>query len=273
MADFGKFKITDVGIELEYKAQTGKELKFSKFVLGDGYYTGDIKELTNIINPIMNAEIKRLNIQTLTENKKVSIGFNLNTAEITTGFYLREIGLFAKDPDTNEDILVFYGNAGDTADYISPNTSTTISEKLVDLELYISNVDNITAVIDSSLTYATLQDFETFKSNITGYAPTAKEVKLLTTDWNYNNTTKYYEYIINDTTITRHDIATGAMDIENQKKLIDGYINTYDDYLVIYTTTLPTSNIDITITVWKTTDVVDPDMSEQEITDLINDYF
>lgn len=164
MANFGSFEITTAGLELEYKAQVGETLNFTKFVLGDGYYTGDIKDLTNVVNEIREENVIRLNVQTLSSTKKVSIGFNINTANITTGFYLREIGLFAEDPDGGEDILVFYGNAGDIADYIQPSGSSTVSEKLIDLEVYISNVANITAVIDTSLIYATEQALENLQT-------------------------------------------------------------------------------------------------------------
>jgi phage-related tail fiber protein len=165
VADFGKFRITNDGLDLEYKAQAGKELKFSKFVLGDGNYSGAIKELKKLVNPIMEVDIKRLNVQTLSTNKKVQIGFNLDTNEITTGFYLREIGLYAIDPDTQSEVLVFYGNSGETADYIASNTSTTVSEKLIDLELYISDVENITAVIDNSLVFVTEEEFNKITQN------------------------------------------------------------------------------------------------------------
>lgn len=164
MADFGRFRITNGGIELEYKAQALGTMKFTKFVLGDGNYSGAIRELTNVVNPIMNAQITRLNVQTVATNKKVTIGFNIDTSQIATGFYLREIGLFAEDPDTHEDVLVFYGNSGETADYISSSTSTTISEKLIDLNIYIDDVENITAIIDTSMVYATKTEFDTFKN-------------------------------------------------------------------------------------------------------------
>ena len=164
MADFGRFRITNGGIDLEYKAQASGTMNFTKFVLGDGEYSGAIKELTNVVSPVMNAQITRLNVQTMSTNKKVTIGFNINTSSIATGFYLREIGLFAEDPDTHQDVLVFYGNAGETADYISSSSSTTISEKLIDLNVYIDDVENITAVIDSSMVYTSKAEFDTFKN-------------------------------------------------------------------------------------------------------------
>lgn len=206
MANFGSFKITTAGLELEYKAQAGETLNFTKFVLGDGYYTGDIKDLTDVVNEIREENVIRLNVQTLSSTKKVSIGFNINTADITTGFYLREIGLFAEDPDGGEDILVFYGNAGDTADYIQPTGSSTISEKLIDLEVYISNVDNITAVIDTSMVYATETQLENLQTIINNTKSDKKKVYNITLDTTWTGAEAPYTKTISVNGILATDI-------------------------------------------------------------------
>lgn len=166
MASFQPFKITNVGLNVQYKAQTGKELKFTKFILGDGEYTGSIRDLVALVSPKESVDVKRLKITGTGSTKKVIIGFDIDTSKITTGFYLREIGLYAKDPDTNQEILVFYTNAGDTADYISNNTSTTITTKMINAELYISDVANITATIDTSMTYATLSEVNALSTQL-----------------------------------------------------------------------------------------------------------
>lgn len=165
MADFGTFKLTNVGKALQYKIQSGKQLKFSHFALGDGSYSGNIEDLTSLVNPIRNENITRLNYNA-SESGKTIIGFDLDSKNITTGFYLREIGLYALDPDTQQSVLMFYGNSSDTADYIPSNTETTISTKTIDLEVYISNATSITAIIDSSLVYATQRELESMQEYI-----------------------------------------------------------------------------------------------------------
>ena len=166
MANFNSFKITDSGLDLQYKAQIGKTLKFSKFVLGDGYYTGSIRELNQLVNPVREEPITRLTVVGAGTTKKLVIGFDLETKNINTGFYLREIGIYAKDPDTNEDILMFYTNAGETADYIASNTSDNVAAKLINGELYLSDIEEITAIINSSLVYATQSDIESINNAI-----------------------------------------------------------------------------------------------------------
>lgn len=166
MANFNSFKLTNNGLDLLYKAQTGKVLKFSKFVLGDGNYSGSIRDLTSLVSPVRNEEIKRLTISGAGNFKKLLIGFDLESKNIEVGFYLREIGIYAIDPDTNLEVLVYYSNSGDTADYISGATADTVQSKLINAELYISDVAEITAVIDDSMIYANKEDVLTLQNDI-----------------------------------------------------------------------------------------------------------
>ena len=159
MADFGNFQITNKGIELESLAQAGTPINFTKFVLGDGTLDGPIAPMTNVINPIMNVPVVRCKVSDSNTNRKVTIGFDLLIEQVQTAFYMREIGLFAEDPNTHQDILVFYGNSGNTADYIPTSEGTTITEKLVDLELTVSSETEVTAIIDSSLVYTPKSEF------------------------------------------------------------------------------------------------------------------
>ena len=121
--------------------------------------------------------IKRLEVSGTGTSRKCIIGFNLDTSSITTGFYLREIGIYAIDPDTSEELLVFYGNAGDTADYISNSSSTTISQKIINVEIFLDNVANITAIIDDSVVYATLNQLQNTTDEI--YATLSNNIETI----------------------------------------------------------------------------------------------
>lgn len=147
-----KIYLTDVGQALLYKAQGGKVLKFTRFGLGDGELNGQaIQKLTTLLNEKMSSVISKLNVK----NNKVTVGLTFDNSDLTEGFYFRELGLFAEDPDTQEEILYMYGNSGETSDYIDANTSRAIEENL-DVEIIISDVENITATIEGSLVYLTL---------------------------------------------------------------------------------------------------------------------
>ncbi|BFH15904.1 tail fiber protein [Paenibacillus melissococcoides] len=154
MSSFTK-GLTNKGISLQAKAQAGAELKYTKIVLGDGYLAGQsIAALTNVISPKKTADIARLK---MTPPNQARIGFILSNQDITTGFYFRELGLYALDPDEGE-ILYWYGNAGDTADYIPPKGGNDVIAKNFDALVLVGQAQNVTAIINESLVYATHDD-------------------------------------------------------------------------------------------------------------------
>lgn len=153
------FVLTTLGLALQAKAQTGTTLSFTKMQAGDGTLSGQVpSELTALIN------VKISSIP-ITGFKKPSptvaaVMAYFNNSSLSTGFYLREIGLFATDPDLGE-ILYAYGNAGSSAEYIPAYGGASIIEKNVSLNCIIGNAANVSAIIDFSKVYLTAQDAET----------------------------------------------------------------------------------------------------------------
>ena len=161
MANFNTLKFTNRGLDLEYKAQSGKELKFKRFGIGDGELGGtSIKELTALKNEKMQLDIIKITISGTGENKKVTLRVVLNNEDVEEGFYFREIGIFAEDPDTKEEVLFLYANAGDTADYISAGGGNNALEKNIDIDIFLSDVANITSIIDQSMLFVTTNELE-----------------------------------------------------------------------------------------------------------------
>lgn len=106
-----------------------------------------------------------IKFQILEENI-TKITFYLTNQEIETGFTWREIGVIVEDPISKEEILYCYGNAGENAEYISSVNEQDIIEKYVSINLVISNVQNITAVINQSLVFALEQDLIKVQENL-----------------------------------------------------------------------------------------------------------
>lgn len=156
MGAFNGLRFTLKGQALQGKAQAGAELKFTKIGVGDGTLSGQsIQHLTNLISPKMDLEISKL--RNLGDGKAV-IGGVLSNEEVTTGFYFRELGLFAEDPDEGE-ILYCYGNAGSGAEYIPPGGGPDIVEKLVNIVAIIGDAANVTAEFASTI-YVTQDEFD-----------------------------------------------------------------------------------------------------------------
>ena len=97
----------------------------------------------------------------------------------TEGFYYRELGLYAEDPDPEVgEVLYCYGNCGDLAEWIPPSGGATIVEKTIDIVTAIGTATNVTAYIPADA-YATKEDYENYKAIALAAQATANQAILL----------------------------------------------------------------------------------------------
>lgn len=149
---FNNIKFTTKGRNLHAKVQAGAALNFTKIVIGDGDNGGaDSSAYDNLLNPLHNISITKLKS---TSNGTAIVGGVFNNSGLAA-FYLREIGLFATDPDLGE-ILYCYGNAGASAEYIPEGGGSTILERQLNIVATIGNATTLTALIDYSM-YSTME--------------------------------------------------------------------------------------------------------------------
>jgi hypothetical protein len=156
MSSFSAKGLTNKGRALQAKAQAGVELVYTKAVIGDGNLGNQsIGPLTNVISAKKTYPLTRFSYT----GNMASVGFDLTNQDVTTGFYFREIGIFATDPDEGE-ILYWYANAGNTDDYIPPGGGSDVIEKTFDVLIFVGTSVNVSAVINESLIYATVEALE-----------------------------------------------------------------------------------------------------------------
>lgn len=151
---FGIISFTNRGRELQAKAQAGAQLNFTKIAIGDGQLSG--QSISDLITLIHQVKLLTLNKFKTMPGGKAVIGGVLSNQDIVAGFWWRELGLFAMDPDLGE-ILYCYGNAGELAEYIPSPGGSQILEKQVDIVSIVGNASNISATIEQSLVYASAQ--------------------------------------------------------------------------------------------------------------------
>lgn len=162
MGAFSNNAITDNGRVLLSHVQMGAVFTPTKIVMGSGNLPSGttVRTITDIVTPE----------QTLTISKKkrgndgtVAIGGVYSNQGVTSGFYFRELGLYAKAvyPDGREveEVLYSYGNAGSTADYMPAYTSGQPVEREIDLVIYIGNDTDVDLTVDSGV-YVTVQQLE-----------------------------------------------------------------------------------------------------------------
>ena len=100
MANWNGLQLTNKGIALQAKVQAGTQLHITKLKLGSGVVPSgtDIKTLTDLITPEQNLGIGGK--EAIDDYCKISS--TISNTELETGYYVRELGVFAQDPDEGE---------------------------------------------------------------------------------------------------------------------------------------------------------------------------
>ena len=173
-------RFTDEGKMLQAKAQAGTELKFTKMQLGDGELGSQaIAAMTGLVNPLITVGISSVKAG----NNYATVKSNFSNSGLTTGFFWREIGVFAENPekpnDRNSDILYCYANAGSLAEYI-PAAGSEIVEKVISIPCIIGDAENVSAEVASEI-YATKEELKEHIDNKNNpHGVTAEQVGALT---------------------------------------------------------------------------------------------
>ena len=163
MAAFINNDITAAGLIVLAKGAAGQKITYTKIVLGDGYLEeGQTpRSLTGVVSPKAVIDITKLKVNT---DGTVAVGGIFTNDQTIDGFFYRELGLYAEDPDPAVgEVLYCYGNCGDLAEWIPPTGGTTIVEKTIDIVTAIGTATNVTAYIPADA-YATKEDYETYKA-------------------------------------------------------------------------------------------------------------
>lgn len=152
--------ITTKGSELAAKTLQSKTLQFSKFAIGSGTLENSnvetIKALSNLLNVISTFSITDIS---RTNDTQVKIKGLFKNTDIEQDFFLRELGLYAIDPDTQEEVLFAYKNYGNEAEYID----TAVEEKkeyYYNVIIKVDNANNVEISIDKNTVYVTQKEFE-----------------------------------------------------------------------------------------------------------------
>lgn len=163
MGAFGGLIFTNKGKLLQSKAQTGVNLHYTRIAMGDGQLgSTPILALNGLISEKKSLSISKLKVQS---DGKATVGTTWSNNDLTEGFYFREIGVFAQDPDLGE-ILYCYANAGALAEYIPAGGGTDIIERNLDIVTIVGNATNVTATIDTSLVFASVAELQNLEREI-----------------------------------------------------------------------------------------------------------
>jgi hypothetical protein len=146
MADYQGMLLTEKGRALLAKAQTGAVLHFTRVKIGDGeIQQGESLEgLNDLVSPKLSLEITHLQAES---NGTCHIRTNITNEGLTEGFFVKEVGLFAMDPDLGEEILYAVTTASNP-DYIPSDGSATVVNNQFDIHILVGNATNIQADVN-----------------------------------------------------------------------------------------------------------------------------
>lgn len=158
MSTFTLNSITVQGLNVIAKLVAGSTLQFTRIAVGDGAMPSDKTPLTvtDLTNKLFDVDI---NSVTHNGNGSATVTGVFSNADKETGFFYRELGLYAKDPDTQAEFLYCYGNAAADAEWISPSGASSVIEKEVKIVTLIGNAETVKAEIKSGI-YATKEEVE-----------------------------------------------------------------------------------------------------------------
>ena len=209
MAKFNGFILTEKGRELLAKGLAGETITFTKMAIGDGTSLTSERERTELVNQITTLPILNINVK---RNGTCEINALLTNKSVTTGFYIKELGIFAHGND-NVEILYAY-NISTSPDFVPPFSANNVVEiEYVDT-IVVDQVANVTAVIDPSITYITKKYADE------NYLVSSKLAEILGLQFGgniqdignktkgkfyYDSVTKFYYECIEDNSLTYND--------------------------------------------------------------------
>lgn len=151
---FAKPIFTTRGKQIELQGIEGQQIVFTKIKIGDGRITTQSpSQLTDLINVIAEAPITSLKRY----DAYAAIRSVFQNIDVPEAFWWREVGLFATDPATGEDVLYAYQNAYDTAEYITPSSLVT---KKINWTIYIDDGENLGADIHKKMVFCSVEDLD-----------------------------------------------------------------------------------------------------------------
>lgn len=153
-------QFTNAGKKLQARALSGDaQITFTQMGLGDGELaTQSISALTDLINPIKKIDISDLRVINPDQVQLKAVFQNIGMV----GFFWREVGLFAADPDNpddrTKDILYCYQNAQDLAEYI-PSGDSQLVDKILNMSVVVADATQVKISFFSE-SYALKEDLE-----------------------------------------------------------------------------------------------------------------
>lgn len=162
MSNWGKPVLTKQGLKLQAKVDAGNSMQLTKCRLGSGTIGSgqQLEDLTELVAPVQTLPIASVTYSD--DSHACIISAVTDNSTVTTSYYLREFGIYAKDPDDGE---ILYAVASDSEpDFIPAKGASTVISQEIGVALTFANAANVTAAVNTSAT-ATISYVNTYVTN------------------------------------------------------------------------------------------------------------
>ena len=156
--------ITNLGHTLLGKVLAGKSgIHFTRASVGDGVISEgkSPEELTELVHEIKAGDISGVDNP---GSGEVRVSIQVSSLGVSVGFFVKEIGIFATDPDLGE-ILYAYVGMPDKPQWIRPEGASINTLAIFDVYVAVSRAAEVTAQICPSA-MVHISDFESYKTYV-----------------------------------------------------------------------------------------------------------
>lgn len=153
-------RLTRAGKMILAQGLLGEEIHFTKVAFGDAdfdYETESLLDLTALKSWKMDLPIVE---KTLNDDGTATIVALCSNFHLEKGFAAKEIGVFAINQATGDEILYAYRNAGDEYNFIPAKSGVVVKSTRYAYKIEIGDAENITFDINFSFAYVSQADFE-----------------------------------------------------------------------------------------------------------------
>lgn len=163
MAEFSKLVITNKGQALLAKMIVGEgSVEFTKVSASSTAYTdAQLEGLTSLSNVKQTSLISKI---TRTNGVAIKVEAAFTNTELTAGYYMKALGLYAVDPDDGE---ILYAVTRETSGncYMPAYNGITVSGAYVQLVTTVGNAENVSLEVDQAAV-ATIGDIQDLQKQI-----------------------------------------------------------------------------------------------------------
>lgn len=163
MAEYSKLVITNDGQALMAKMIAGSgNIDFTKICSSSTQYQeNQLQSLTTLSNIKQTTLVSKVS---RTNNIAIKVEAAFSNVDITTGYYMRTLGLYAVDPDKGE---ILYAACIETSNncYMPPYNGVTVSAAYIQLYTTVGNADSVSLEVNPGA-YATIGDIQELEAEI-----------------------------------------------------------------------------------------------------------